>query len=300
MVYDCFPFFNELDILSLRLNILDKYVDYFVISESSLTFSGEYKPLFYLENKHLFEKFHNKIIHNIVEPGDISLNPFERDVYQKNSVKNALHNCNDNDVIIFSDLDEIPNPEKIEIILQNFDLDFIYHMAQRNFYFYLNLEEVSGSLLSYSGEFKDVIQKKWLGTKVCSFHILKNLPISQLRWPEMKVRGIRVDNGGWHFTYMGGSKDDNLIERVEYKIKSAAHQEFNNKKILKNLEKKITNKKDIFGRESRFRVTEIDSSFPEYLLLNLESFSHLILKESDNNKGFFSKVFGSVGFIHNQ
>jgi beta-1,4-mannosyl-glycoprotein beta-1,4-N-acetylglucosaminyltransferase len=287
MVYDCFPFFNELDILSLRLNILDKYVDYFVISESSLTFSGEKKPLFYLDNKHLFEKFQKKIIHNIVEPGNILLNPFERDVYQKDSVKNALLNCNDNDVIIFSDLDEIPNPKRIEEIFENFDNQAIYHMAQRNFYFYLNLEEISGSLLSYTGEFDNVLQKKWLGTKVCSFRILRNLPISQLRWPEMKVNGIRVDNGGWHFTYMGGSKDENLINRVEYKIKSAAHQEFNNSKIINNIKKKIVNKKDIFGRDSSFKVVDIDESFPEYLLLNLDSFQHLLLNERDSRKGFF-------------
>jgi beta-1,4-mannosyl-glycoprotein beta-1,4-N-acetylglucosaminyltransferase len=59
-------FFNELDLLELRLNILDPYVDYFVISEATITFSGKAKPLYYLENKIRFKKFEDKIIHNIV------------------------------------------------------------------------------------------------------------------------------------------------------------------------------------------------------------------------------------------
>ena len=94
MVYDCFPFFNELDILDLRLNILDQYVDYFVLSESVLTFSGQSKPLYYEENKDLFKKFNHKIIHNIVPAGDLTINPFERDVYQKNAIKKVLKKKN--------------------------------------------------------------------------------------------------------------------------------------------------------------------------------------------------------------
>ncbi|MFD2145284.1 hypothetical protein [Mucilaginibacter antarcticus] len=140
-----FPFFNELDILELRLNILDKYVDRFVISESALTFSGQAKPLYFDENKHLFEKFKHKIIHNIVPNGAPDIDAFERDVYQKNSVKTGLSNCNDDDIIIFSDLDEIPNPDKLKGIFDNIKPDRVYHLAQRNFYFYLNYEEISGS-----------------------------------------------------------------------------------------------------------------------------------------------------------
>ena len=287
MIYDCFPFFNELDLLDLRLNTLDQYVDYFVISESQLTFSGKEKPLYYSENKHLFEKFQHKIIHNIVPAGDLTLNSFERDVYQKDSLKHVLSSCSDDDIIIFSDLDEIPNPERLPEIFANFNSDNVYHLAQRNFYFYVNYEETSGSLLSYTGEFDSIKDKKWLGTKICSYKIVKGIPISHLRWPQMKAIGIRIENGGWHFTYMGGEKSEDIVSKIQHKIKSSSHQELNNKNVLKNIGKRMSSKKDIFGRKTTFKVVELDNSFPKYLLNNLDFFSHLILKENDRN-GVFS------------
>jgi len=287
MVYDCFPFFNELDILSLRLNILDGLVDRFVISESPLTFSGQPKPLYYQENKDLFKAFHHKIIHNIVPPGDLTINSFERDVYQKDGVKDGLINCNDNDIIIFSDLDEIPNPKKLEEIFKDFDPLKVYHMAQRNFYFYVNMEEISGSLLSYTGEFDNVDEKKkWLGTKVCSFKLVRDIPISHLRWPVMKENGIRVKEGGWHFTYMGGDKTEDIDKRIELKIKSSSHQELNKKGILRNIKKRVTSGKDLFGRRTDFKVVEIDDSYPDFLRAHLDEYTHLIKKKDDRNRVF--------------
>ena len=153
MVYDCFQFFNELDILKIRLNVLAPVVDRFVISEATETFSGIKKPLYYEENKELFAAFQDRIIHVVVDDtpqGDTHY----RDTFQKNAVTRGLKDCTDDDIVIFSDLDEIPNPDKIREILQDFQADRIYHFAQRLFYCYLNMEEVSGSLLSYAGEFE--------------------------------------------------------------------------------------------------------------------------------------------------
>lgn len=95
-VFDVFPFFNELDLLEIRLNILDPHVDYFVLSKSTKTFSGLDKPLYYKENKEKFKKFNHKIIHNVIDQ-DASKNELEalgrkyntlveaqqRDTYQK-------------------------------------------------------------------------------------------------------------------------------------------------------------------------------------------------------------------------
>ena len=85
MIYDCFQFFNELDLLKLRLNVLDSVVDYFVLTEATVTFSGDSKPLYYYENKKLFEKYNHKIIHNIVDdtPKTKDISPFENHLYQK-------------------------------------------------------------------------------------------------------------------------------------------------------------------------------------------------------------------------
>ncbi|MDE6220450.1 MAG: glycosyltransferase, partial [Lachnospiraceae bacterium] len=197
MVYDCFQFFNELDILKIRLNVLDPVVDRFVISEATETFSGLKKPLYYEENKEMFVEFQDKIIHVVVDdtPRGADWGTHERDTFQKNAVTRGLKDCTDDDIVIFSDLDEIPNPDKIREILQNFQEDKIYHFAQRLFYCYLNMEEVSGSLLSYAGEFEGVKRKKWIGTKMLSHRLLReqNLLLGELRFPERKEIGIRVD-----------------------------------------------------------------------------------------------------------
>lgn len=280
MVYDCFQFFNELDILNIRLHVLAPYVDKFVISEATETFSGLKKPLYYEENKHMFQEFQDKIIHVVVEDtpeGDTHT----RDTFQKNAVTRGLVNCTDDDIIIFSDLDEIPNPEKIQEILQIFQRDKIYHFAQRLFYCYLNMEEVSGNLLSYAGEFEGVERKKWIGSKMCSYQLLreKNLLLGELRFPERKEIGIRIEDGGWHFGYMGGHGEKDIRKRVEEKVVSAAHQEYNSKHVLSQVTDQIKEGKDIFGRDARFVRCEIDETFPKYIREHQQELSYLIMQE---------------------
>ena len=280
MVYDCFQFFNELDILKIRLNVLSPVVDRFVISEATETFSGLKKPLYYEENKEMFAEFADKIIHVVVEDtpqGDTHY----RDTFQKNAVTRGLKDCTDDDVVIFSDLDEIPNPDKIREILQDFQNDKIYHFAQRLFYCYLNMEEVSGSLLSYAGEFEGVERKKWIGTKMCSYQLLReqDLKLGELRFPERKEIGIRVDDGGWHFGYMGGHGEKDIRKRVQQKVVSAAHQEYNSKHVLSNVTDQIKDGKDIFGRNAQFVRCEIDESFPKYIREHQKELDFLIMHE---------------------
>lgn len=303
MVYDCFQFFNELDILKLRLHIMNPVVDRFVISEATETFSGNPKPLYYEENKEMFAEFADKIIHVVVDdtpPGYTH----DRDTFQKNAVGRGLKDCTDEDIIIFSDLDEIPNPEKIKEILQNFDRTKIYHFAQRLFYCYLNMEEVSGSLLSYAGEFPEVERtkdgipnrKKWIGSKMCSYSLLKEqkLQLGELRFPERKACGIRVEDGGWHFGYMGGHGEKDVKKRVAEKVRSAAHQEYNKAEVLSDVADRIKDGKDIFGRNASFVQVEIDETFPEYLRENQEEYSFLILKEEPPVKKGLRHMLGGI------
>lgn len=280
MVYDCFQFFNELDILKIRLNVLNPVVDRFVISEATETFSGLKKPLYYEENKEMFAEFQDRIIHVVVDDtprGDTHY----RDTFQKNAVTRGLAGCTDEDVILFSDLDEIPNPDKIREILQDFREDRIYHFAQRLFYCYLNMEEVSGSLLSYAGEFEGVERKKWIGTKMLGYKLLReqNLLLGELRFPERKEIGIRVEDGGWHFGYMGGHGEKDIRKRVQEKVVSAAHQEYNSKHVLSNVTDQIKDGKDIFGRNARFVRCEIDESFPRYIREHQKELDFLIMHE---------------------
>jgi beta-1,4-mannosyl-glycoprotein beta-1,4-N-acetylglucosaminyltransferase len=274
-VYDCFQFFNELDLLEIRLNVLDQYVDHFVLTESTVTFSGQEKPLYYEENKNLFEKFNHKIIHVVVNDTPDG-NPFERDVFQKNAIIRGLENCQDDDIIITSDLDEIPDPEIVSELISVCEDDKVYHFAQELFYYYLNLKEVSGSLLSYTGEFNNVEDKKWLGSKLCKYKFLKQFNVNELRAPHMKDLGYRVYPGGWHFTYVGSDGNMSQKERIAHKIECAAHQEFNNDTIKSRITENVESNKDIFYRPSQFQVVEIDDSFPEYIRQNKEKYQYII------------------------
>jgi beta-1,4-mannosyl-glycoprotein beta-1,4-N-acetylglucosaminyltransferase len=278
-IYDCFPFFNELDLLEIRLNYLNSVVDYFVICESITTHSGLPKKLFYLENKHLFEKFEDKIIHVVVEdtPKEwLQVKPFLTDQYQRNAIIRGVKQACDDDIIITSDVDEIPNIDVIKNLNNFFKTGTLYHLAQEMFYYYLNLKEVSGKLLSHTGEFAGIEEKKWLGTKICDYGFLKNYNIDKLRHPEMKDGAERIPNGGWHFTYVGSHRKSTASERVQLKIASLCHQEFNNNFYKLNVKNKIDSNEDVFFRDSKFEVVPIDNSFPSYIVENREKFSHLI------------------------
>ena len=111
-IIDSFLFFNEIDLLEIRFNILYDYVDYFIITESDTTFSGNKKELFFLKNESKFDKFKDKIIYNPIKiPDNISVT-WDREIYQRNSPIEKIKEISDNnDLIITSDLDEIP-PQK--------------------------------------------------------------------------------------------------------------------------------------------------------------------------------------------
>lgn len=291
MVYDCFQFFNELDILKLRMHVLNDVVDKFVISESTVTFSGDKKPLYYAENKEMFKEFEHKIIHKIVDDTPMDCNAFMRDSHQKCAVARGLIGAQPDDIIIFSDVDEIPNPEALKKIFADMDSSKIYALAQRNFYCYLDMEETSRNLLSVTGEFEGFTgeNRRWLGTKVCKYSMLDHYTTEQLRDKEQKPIMVRVPEGGWHFSYMGGGKNESVEDRVKYKIKSAAHQEYNNRSTLSKVKRNIKNQQDILGRESKFEIVPIDETFPVYLREHLEEYRYLMYPEK---KSFLNKLFG--------
>ena len=270
-VYDCIPFFNELDILELRLNILDKYVDKFIIEEATMTFSGAEKDLCFAANRDRFKKFLHKIVYVTVDDSPRTGTTHQRDYFQKNRLIEGLKEvgATAEDVIIFGDCDEIPNPVELEKIIKNFDNTKVYHLAQRNFYGFLNMEEKSGKLLSITREFPDIPQKerKWLGTKVR----LRDL------CEVTDDNAVRVANGGWHFGYMGGDHETDPVKRIGVKVKAAAHQEYNEREIILETMDRLVLGQDIFGRDARFERVRIDSSYPEYLVNNLSKYEHLVM-----------------------
>lgn len=278
MIFDCIPFFNELDILKLRMQILSPIVDYFVLEESTVTFSGESKEMVFVKNRDLFAEFADKIRYVAVEDSPMEgVTTHERDKYQKNQLIRALSDAKPEDIIIFSDVDEIPNPETLVRILKDFDPAKIYHLAQRMFYCFLNMEEVSGNLLSITGEFPGVERKQWLGTKICSFGQLPAEGIVYLREVSpTDPRSVRIADGGWHFGYMGGDGERDVAKRIGIKVRAAAHQEYNSKRYLNEAVDRLFCGEDIFDRDAQFVRVEIDESFPAYLREHQQEYDFLI------------------------
>lgn len=283
-IYDCFCFFNELDLLELRLNVLNDHVDYFVISEASVTHTGVAKPFYFEENKERFSKFLHKIIHLKIEdtPDDfINLPPVDlstpdgvevakihefintqtrrfdrrtqiaygRDFYQKECVRRGLIACNDEDIILFSDCDEIPNPEKLAVLQTYLSESKFFAFNQTGYYYYLNMLK----------------EHNWKGTKMGLYKDLKDYSYNELRAED----SYPLTNGGWHFSYMGGP------EKVKHKIESFSAQEMNNPHVIQNIINNINNGIDPFFR-SQLTEVKIDESYPKYLLENLEKYRHMI------------------------
>lgn len=292
MVIDCIPFFNELDILKLRLHILDPLVDRFVIEEATHTFSGLPKDLCFEKNREMFEEFLPKITYLVVDNSPKEISTHERDKFQKNALAKALTDASDEDVLILSDVDEIPNPAVLQELVKRFDPDKIYHLAQRNFYCYLNMEEISGNLLSITGEFPGVERRMWLGTKVFA---KKNIPesgIIDLREisPE-DPRSVRVEDGGWHFGYMGSCHETDVSRRVGTKVVAAAHQEYNTEDVLAEVKDRLILGEDIFGRNAVFQWAVVDESYPQYLLEHKSEYDYLIMPPISRGKKAFVKIW---------
>ena len=284
-IFDVFPFFNELDLLEIRLSILDPYVDHFVISEATKTFQGDDKPLYYLENKERFEKFNHKIIHNVVDDADsITLSRYgvkyntsveaqQRDTYQKDKIKEILLEVCDDDVIIWSDLDEVPNPDSIKEIKSFFQKDCIYQFAQDNYISFINLKEISGNITSQTGNFG--IPGKWFGTKMFSSSLLSKFEMTELRNKRAEIPNYIIDPGGWHWSYVG-SEGLSVEERLIKKIECSSHPELNVKSIKDNVDQ-VNENLDPFGRTfASYEVVSIDDNYPEYIIQNKEKFSYLI------------------------
>ena len=154
-IFDCFSYWDEDLLLDLRLNILDSYVDYFVIVEGNKTWQNNPKEFRFDINK--FEKFKKKIIYVKVEDLPDGQNPYLRENHQRNSIIKGLKYANKDDLIIISDLDEIPNPKSIQKFLPKMRYAVF---KQKHFYYKFNLQSVN---FPY-----------WYGSRVCIYKYLKS------------------------------------------------------------------------------------------------------------------------------
>ena len=275
-IYDVFPFFNELDILELRLNILDPYVDYFVISEATQTYSGKPKPLYFQENKKRFEKWAHKIIYQVIDDVPSSeqvmqerlnhpelLSPVQKDVlertlgsemvnigvaywfqefYIKESMKKALVGLRDTDICYVSDVDEIWNPH----LVIDYTKSDLFKPRQKVYMYYLN----NRSNEDWTG---------WTGSLVTTYKNIRNGCLNNLLRNDNPTH-IGLKDGGWHFTFQGG------LEGAMRKITESDHPFYQPDDTIPFLQRAVMENIDYKGRDIKLYVDE--SGLPEYLIQN--------------------------------
>lgn len=288
MIYDTFIFFNELDLLELRLNVLDNHVDYFVLVEATETFQGAPKPLYFAENKDRFSRFLGKIVHVVVDDMPHGAAPFDREYHQRDCILRGVQNCRPDDLILLSDVDEIPNPERIPTNLaEGLRLAF----EQPLYYYRLNRKCVQMDHLPWS-----------VLTHYCTF----GFP-SQLRRDVVKLqsdilsheavtdRFEIIKEGGWHFSYLGSP--ENIVKKIE----AFSHAEYNRPgfKNVGALADCISNGRDLFGRDLIF-ITADMQELPQYVRENREKYESMNYLEAEAQKTNLGVMSNTIDLLFDQ
>ena len=288
MIYDCFSFFNELDLLEIRLNTLDKVVDKFILAESPLTHTGNPKPLYYAENKERFAKFNDRIVHVVVDdfpamPDDMPVREkaWTRENWQRNAIVRGLpKDIKEDDVLLISDLDEIPSPEYVQKAAT--DPIGVTRLDLKAYCFFINMRIVShpiwnnGTRLLTWRTFNDPRTYANSRYSECCIAAVNQRPSAT------RIRFITPDKifkpAGWHFSYLGGA------DAIVTKLRSIAHTEFNTATITNrsSILKKLKSGADLFGNGEQGIPEPFDSSFPEHIQHNANKFAHLILPTDTN------------------
>lgn len=235
IIVDCFTFYNELDLLFYRLTILNDVVDMFVLVESNYTHAGNKKLLFYETNKHLFKRFHDKIIHIVVDLPYIAPNiNYDKDEqwinenYQRNCIHQGISKLllNKNDLIIISDLDEIIDPTVVLKCKNNLiEVKDGFSLSQDMYYYNLNT----------------LHNEKWTTGKIVTYEMYITTTPQQIR----KNQNLPILlEAGWHLSYFG---DASFIKN---KLIEFGHQELNNNLFTNKefIENAVSNNKDLFNR----------------------------------------------------
>lgn len=267
-IYDCFPFYNELDLLELRLTELYDYVDHFVLVEGNTTFTDLPKPFYFDNNKDRFAPFLDKIIHIKVEDMPHSSDAWVNDVFQRNAINRGIVDADENDIIIISDLDEIVRPETVNEI-RNDTTNQVWGLRMPLFNFKFNYMLTTAdkySVWAMAGR-KSVM-----------------VPADEFRQQRFQLQsfpynynenGIRImEHAGWQFTYLGDT------DFARNKIKSFAHTETNKPEIidLLDVDRSIANGDGIYHHpDYKFSPVKLDAYFPKTIQNNAELYSSRIL-----------------------
>lgn len=281
-VFDVFPFFNELDVLEIRLNELDRVVDHFVICESDETYGGDKKPRYLQQNFARFAAFRHKIIHVVLpklypqyDKGTLHQNVpgataagirtigREREAYARDQIFDAFKKYTQpDDFISFGDCDEIPSAKAMEKIIPFIHNSGIFRFKQKSFYYNVN------TLVDYG---RDVCSRARIG-EVRDVEAVGGL----MNFRKYKVReACEIENGGWHFSYFSGDMDK-IREKVAALSPFLAE--------YKTLDQKaIGAQQDLHRRNLKFsELPETykfvdDNDLPQFYLDNKDRFKHFTL-----------------------
>lgn len=268
-IYDCIIFNGENRILEIRLNELNKFVDYFVILEFGETFTGLEKKQ--AINHDLLKKFNNKIRYYFINSKLSEIDPWKREGFQRNHLTKGILDSEPDDIIMVSDVDEIPNLKLLNF--RNVD-DWVYAFSLSHSMYKLNL----------------VRQVKWIGTKLCkkknfkspqwlrSLKVHKKYSIlrldkllSKTYYSKFKI----IENSGWHFGWLMNP------ETIVKKVNSYSHTEHNiplhnNADYIK---KCIDNKINFLDKNDVLVVNKNIEKLPDYVKNNKEKFDEWIVKK---------------------
>lgn len=277
MIYDCFQFYNELDLLEIRLHELWDVVDTFVLVEADKTHTGKSKPCYYWENRDRFWQFQDKILYICVQDMPITKAEIEatltsqdrrwieskyqaednwvRERFQRNAMMRELQYANPEDIIIISDADEIVRAS----IFDNLQLCNGSNAVEQT----LNTYYINWQCTNMPWWGSKIIKRKFLTGEVTPSEVRFHTPACKY-----------IYNGGWHFGYLGGA------DAIREKIKAFAHQEFNTPEVLNAVDSRLAHKNDALGRLYQYKVVPIDEQFPKYLRDNLDKFDRMIYHET--------------------
>ena len=291
-IFDCFMYFDEEVVLDLRLNFLDQYVDYFVIVESIYTHKGEKRKLKFNLNK--FEKFKSKIIYKVYDENNEGIekildqdsekiksykyimNALRRENGQRNHILAGLDNADIDDIILISDVDEIPNLNLIDFTKIR---EKIFMFRQDMFYYKFNLKLPNMVWTGTKGcRKKNLLSPQWLrNVKDRKYSIFR----FDILFSDKKYNSIKfIDKGGWHFTNLKTAKE------IEHKLKSYLHHwEFDENPLSTDqIENIIKKKQAIYDLTLDKRLNKIGSGnklikyefekLPEYLKKNKNKYQH--------------------------
>lgn len=261
-IYDCFPFFNEMEILDLRFRHHYNLVDFFVIVESTKTFTGNDKPLYFQENKERYAPFLDKVIHIVVDDSPETDDFWIREHYQKDQIRRAFKSVEPNDLIIIADADELLRGEAIS---QALEYDGVTEFDMPMYQYYMNLCAVPSG---------------WGAPYAIKGHMLESFPnLSLTRFsrnfkPDMEREGKwqLLENSGWHFTHLGG------IERLKYKYLSYSHKDDSWPSLMSgegSFEKHIAVGGVVGNFFQRARFVPIDKTFPDEIRFNQKYYQEI-------------------------